>query len=66
MAALAENYTQPEPFEVPEGGIATFLTATTGEWANADKDDMPVTGIAGVKQVANKLAFSVSINCVIS
>lgn len=56
MAALAENYTQPEPFEVPEGGIATFLTATTGEWAEADKDDIPVTGIAGVKQVADKLA----------
>ncbi len=56
MAALAENYTQPEPFEVPEGGIATFLTATTGEWAEADKDNIPVTGIAGVKQVADKLA----------
>ena len=56
MAALAENYAKPEPFEVPEGGIATFLTATTGEWADADKDDVPVTGIAGVKQVADKLA----------
>ncbi len=31
MAAIAQDYTQPEPFEVPEGGLASFLTATTGE-----------------------------------
>jgi len=57
MAALAQDYRQPEPFEVPEGGLASFLTATTGEWAEATNDDhIPETGIAGVKAVANKLA----------
>ena len=57
MAALAQDYRQPEPFEVPEGGLASFLTATTGEWAEATNDDhIPETGIAGVKAVADKLA----------
>ena len=57
MAAIAQDYRQPEPFEVPEGGLASFLTATTGEWAEATNDDyIPETGIAGVKQVADKLA----------
>ena len=57
MAALAQDYSNPEPFEVPEGGLASFLTATTGEWAEATNDDyIPETGIAGVKQVADKLA----------
>ena len=57
MAALAQDYRQPEPFEVPEGGLASFLTATTGEWAEASNDDhIPETGIAGVKAVADKLA----------
>jgi hypothetical protein len=57
MAAIAQDYTQPEPFEVPEGGLASFLTATTGEWAEATNDShIPETGIAGVKQVADKLA----------
>ena len=57
MAAIAQDYRQPEPFEVPEGGLASFLTATTGEWAEASNDDyIPETGIAGVKQVADKLA----------
>ena len=57
MAALAQDYKQPEPFEIPEGGLASFLTATTGEWAEATNDDyIPETGIAGVKQVADKLA----------
>jgi hypothetical protein len=41
--------------EVPEGGIATFLTATVGEWAEAD-EDMPVSGVAGLKSVADQLA----------
>lgn len=57
MAALAQDYHKPEPFEVPEGGLASFLTATTGAWAEATNDDyIPETGIAGVKQVADKLA----------
>ena len=57
MAAIAQDYKKPEPFEVPEGGLASFLTATTGEWAEATNDDyIPETGIAGVKQVADKLA----------
>ena len=43
-----------EPIELPAGGIATFLTAETGSWA--DEDAIPNTGIASVKQVADQLA----------
>ena len=41
---------QPEPFEVPDGGLATFLTATKGDWA----DDAPEYRL--VRPVADKLA----------
>lgn len=41
---------QPEPFEVPDGGLATFLSANTGDWA----DDAPEYRI--IKPVAAKLA----------
>ena len=46
-------YIQPEPFEVPEGGLASFLTATVGDWAD---ETFPETGIATAKAAADKLA----------
>jgi len=45
--------TMPEAIEVPEGGLASFLTATVGEWAD---DDVPESGIGSVKAVADHLA----------
>lgn len=57
MAAAEQTYSVPEPFEVPEGGLASFLTATVGDWAEADNDDyIPAQGIAQVKSIADKLA----------
>ena len=50
------DFVRPEHMEVPEGGIASFLTATTGEWAEADVQDMPSAGIANVQSVAEQLA----------
>ena len=50
-----QDFIRPERMEVPEGGIASFLTATVGEWAEAD-EDMPVSGVAGLKSVADQLA----------
>ena len=45
--------TMPESIEVPEGGLASFLTATVGDWAD---NDIPDTGIGSVKAVADQLA----------
>ena len=57
MAAAEQTHNVPEPFEVPEGGLASFLTATVGDWAEADNDDyIPPQGIAQVKSIAEKLA----------
>ena len=57
MAAAEQTHNVPEPFEVPEGGLASFLTATVGDWAEADNDDyIPAQGIAQVKSIADKLA----------
>jgi hypothetical protein len=57
MAAAEQTHRVPEPFEVPEGGLASFLTATVGDWAEADNDDyIPPQGIAQVKSIAEKLA----------
>ena len=42
------------PIEIPAGGLASFLTSTSGEWA--DTDDVPETGIAGVEHIADQLA----------
>jgi len=57
MAAAEQTHNVPEPFEVPEGGLASFLTATVGDWAEADNDDyIPPQGIAQVKSIADKLA----------
>ena len=57
QAALQyDEFDDIEPIEVPAGGIATFLTATEGSWATDDEDDLPQTGIAQVKRVADQLA----------
>ena len=47
------DFVRPESMEVPEGGLASFLTATVGEWAD---DEVPQTGIAGLHSVADHLA----------
>ena len=53
-AALDYDYFEPdESLEIPEGGIADFLTAKTGSWAD---DDVPSSGIAQVKHVVDQLA----------
>ena len=57
MAEAALDYDQlldQPPLEIPPGGIANFLTATSGSWA--DDEDIPRSGIAEVKKVADKLA----------
>ena len=46
-------YTRPTSFEVPEGGLASFLTATVGDWAD---ENLPETGIATAKAAADQLA----------
>ena len=50
----AMAFSRPEPFEVPEGGLASFLTADVGDWA--DEDTLPSGGISSVKHVADELA----------
>jgi hypothetical protein len=56
MAQAALKYeTEPqETLLIPEGGIATFLTATEGAWA--DEKDIPQSGIAQVTHIADRLA----------
>ena len=51
-----EDFDDIEPIQIPAGGIATFLTAREGMFADDDEDDIPTGGIASVKQVANQLA----------
>lgn len=46
----------PEPFTVPEGGLATFLTATRGSWADEDTAPVPVGGISNISYAADQLA----------
>ena len=56
MAQAALKY-EPEPQEtllIPDGGIASFLTATEGDWA--DEEDIPQNGIAQVTHIADRLA----------
>lgn len=50
-----DDFDDIEPIEIPAGGIATFLTAKEGMFAD-DDDDIPTGGIASVKQVADQLA----------
>ena len=49
------DFVRPESMEVPEGGIASFLTATTGDWADTD-ERIPASGIGSVRSVADQLA----------
>ena len=48
-------YQTPEPFTVPDGGLASFLTATTGSWAE-DENITPNGGISNVSRAADQLA----------
>ena len=50
------TYQRPEPFTVPDGGLATFLTATEGSWADDIEDKFPDVGIGSAKQAADHLA----------
>jgi hypothetical protein len=56
MSAAALNYEPQETLLVSDGGIASFLTATVGDWAEADDENIPHSGIAQVKHVADRLA----------
>lgn len=56
MAAAEDFYKTPEPFEVPEGGLASFLTATEGDWADEGYEPVPHSGIANLKSIADHLA----------
>jgi len=53
---MAEVYQRPEPFNVPDGGLATFLTATEGSWAEDFEDKYPDVGIGAIKEAADSLA----------
>ena len=56
QAALKyDEFDELDQIPIPEGGIATFLTAETGSWAD-DEDDLPKKGIANVVNIADKLA----------
>ena len=58
----AATYSASNPTVIPDGGLATFLTATEGRWAQdnpwaGEYDDIgPSQGIGSVKQVADKIA----------
>jgi len=49
------NFVRPSSMEVPDGGLASFLSATVGDWADTP-ENVPVTGIGGIRSVADKLA----------
>jgi hypothetical protein len=49
------TFQTPEPFAVPEGGLATFLTATKGSWAE-DSSPVPAGGISNISHAADQLA----------
>jgi len=55
MAAAALNYGPSETLLISDGGIASFLTATVGDWAD-DDEDIPQSGIAQVTHIADRLA----------
>lgn len=56
QAALKyDEFNELDQVPIPEGGIATFLTAETGSWAD-DDDDVPPKGITNVVKIADKLA----------
>ena len=55
MAAAALNYGPSETLLISDGGLASFLTATVGDWAD-DDEDIPQNGIAQVTHIADRLA----------
>ena len=58
MGQAAFKYDEFEDLDrvpIPEGGIATFLTARTGSWAD-EEDEVPKKGITNVVKIADKLA----------
>ena len=56
QAALKyDDFDELDQVPIPEGGIATFLTAETGSWAD-DDDEVPPKGITNVVKIADKLA----------
>ena len=56
QAALKyDDFDELDQVPIPAGGIATFLTAETGSWAD-DDDDVPPKGITNVVKIADKLA----------
>ena len=58
MGQAAFKYDEFEDLDrvpIPEGGIATFLTARTGSWAD-EEDEIPKKGITNVVKIADKLA----------
>ena len=58
MAEAAFDYRdfdEEETIEIPDGGIADFLTAKTGSWS--DKAwDAPAVGIGNISRTADQLA----------
>ena len=54
MSAAALNYDPQDTLHITDGGIASFLTATVGDWA--ENDGIPQNGIAEVKHLADRLA----------
>jgi hypothetical protein len=54
QAALKYEQEPQETLLIPDGGIASFLTATEGDWA--DEKDLPQNGIAQVTHIADRLA----------
>ena len=58
MAEAAFDYRdfdEEERIEIPDGGIADFLTAKTGSWATPSFD-APPSGIGSVKKIGDHLA----------
>ena len=58
MAEAAFDYRdfdEEETIEIPDGGIADFLTAKTGSWAD-DSPNAPTSGIAHISRAADQLA----------
>ena len=54
QAALKYEQEPQETLLIPDGGIASFLTATEGDWA--DEEALPQNGIAQVTHIADRLA----------
>jgi hypothetical protein len=55
MSEAALNSTPQDTLYITDGGIASFLTATVGDWAE-NNEAIPQNGIAEVKNIADRLA----------